>query len=327
MNVRKFIKAETNISEIGLGCWQLGGDWGDVDDYTAQKVLETSVENGVSFYDTADVYGKGRSEELLHKYLRPLYPNAFIATKLGRFPDPGNSENYTFKNFRRFTENSLKRLKIESLDLTQLHCIPTKLMESGEVFDWLRKLKQEGKIKQFGASVESISEAMICLKQEDLASLQIIFNIFRQKPVTELFEQAKAKRVSLIVRLPLASGLLGGGLNSIDSFPENDHRLFNNDGQCFNVGETFAGIPFNIGLDLVEELKLMVPEGMSLAQMALRWILDFEAVTVVIPGSKSPHQIPENVSASNLPNLSNLLHEKISAFYSEQITQHIRGKY
>ena len=247
MNFRNFGGTGPSVSEVGLGCWQLGGDWGDVDDYTAQKVLEAAVQNGINFYDTADVYGKGRSEALLHKYLRPLAPGAFIATKLGRFPEPGNSENYTFENFRRFTENSLKRLNIDVLDLTQLHCIPTELMESGEVFEWLRELQKEGKIKKFGASVESISEAQTCLKQEGLVSLQIIFNIFRQKPTTELFEQAKTKGVSLIVRLPLASGLLGGQLNPNVSFPENDHRLFNSDGQCLNVGETFAGIPFNNG--------------------------------------------------------------------------------
>ena len=327
MNVRKFGSAGPTVSEIGLGCWQLGGDWGDVDEYTAQKVIETAVESGISFYDTADAYGKGRSEELLHKYLKPLAPDAFIATKLGRFPDPGNSENYTFENFRRFTENSLKRLNLDVLDLTQLHCIPTELMESGEVFEWLRELQQEGKIQQFGASVESISEAQTCLKQEGLASLQIIFNIFRQKPITELFDDAKTKGVSLIVRLPLASGLLGGKLNPNVSFPENDHRTFNSDGQCFNVGETFAGIPFNIGLDIVEELTKMIPEGMTLAQMSLRWILDFDAVTVVIPGSKSPLQIPDNASASHLPSLSESLHEKLSIFYDAKIVQHIRGKY
>ena len=327
MNFRNFGETRTSVSEIGLGCWQLGGDWGDVDDYTAQKVLEGAVQSGINFYDTADVYGKGRSEELLHKYLKPIAPNAFIATKLGRFPDPGNSENYTFENFRRFTENSLKRLNIDVLDLTQLHCIPTELMESGEVFEWLRELQKEGKIKKFGASVESISEAQTCLKQEGLASLQIIFNIFRQKPITELFDDAKTKGVSLIVRLPLASGLLGGKLNPNVSFPENDHRTFNSDGQCFNVGETFAGIPFNIGLDIVEELTKMIPEGMTLAQMSLRWILDFDAVTVVIPGSKSPLQIPDNASASHLPSLSESLHEKLSIFYDAKIVQHIRGKY
>ena len=327
MNFRNFGKTGPSVSEIGLGCWQLGGDWGDVDDHTAQKVLEGAVQSGINFYDTADVYGKGRSEELLHKYLKPMAPNAFIATKLGRFPDPGNSENYTFENFRRFTENSLKRLNIDVLDLTQLHCIPTELMESGEVFEWLRELQKEGKIKKFGASVESISEAQTCLKQEGLASLQIIFNIFRQKPITELFDEAKTKGVSLIVRLPLASGLLGGKLNPNVSFPENDHRTFNSDGQCFNVGETFAGIPFNIGLDIVEELTKMIPEGMTLAQMSLRWILDFDAVTVVIPGSKSPLQIPDNASASHLPSLSESLHEKLSIFYDAKIVQHIRGKY
>ncbi|MBT5986148.1 MAG: aldo/keto reductase, partial [Nitrospina sp.] len=295
--------------------------------YTAQKVLEGAVQSGINFYDTADVYGKGRSEKLLHKYLKPIAPNAFIATKLGRFPDPGNSENYTFENFRRFTENSLKRLNIDVLDLTQLHCIPTELMESGEAFEWLRVLQKEGKIKKFGASVESISEAQTCLKQEGLASLQIIFNIFRQKPITQLFDDAKTKGVSLIVRLPLASGLLGGKLNPNGSFPKNDHRTFNSDGQCFNVGETFAGIPFNIGLDIVEELTKMIPKGMTLAQMSLRWILDFDAVTVVIPGSKSPFQIPDNASASHLPSLSKSLHEKLSIFYDAKIVQHIRGKY
>ena len=326
MNFRNFGEMGSSVSEIGLGCWQLGGDWGNVDDYTAQKVLEGAVQSGINFYDTADVYGKGRSEELLHKYLKPIAPNAFIATKLGRFPDPGNSENYTFENFRRFTENSLKRLNIDVLDLTQLHCIPTELMESGEVFEWLRELQKEGKIKKFGASVESISEAQTCLKQEGLASLQIIFNIFRQKPITELFDDAKTKGVSLIVRLPLASGLLGGKLNPNVSFPENDHRTFNSDGQCFNVGETFAGIPFNIGLDIVEELTKMIPEGMTLAQMSLRWILDFDAVTVVIPGSKSPLQIPDNASASHLPSLSESLHKKLSIFYDAKFVQHIRGK-
>jgi aryl-alcohol dehydrogenase-like predicted oxidoreductase len=327
MNFRNFGKTGPSVSEIGLGCWQLGGDWGDVDDYTAQKVLEGAVQSGINFYDTADVYGKGRSEELLHKYLKPIAPNAFIATKLGRFPDPGNSENYTFENFRRFTENSLKRLNIDVLDLTQLHCIPTELMESGEAFEWLRELQKEGKIKKFGASVESISEAQTCLKQEGLASLQIIFNIFRQKPITQLFDDAKTKGVSLIVRLPLASGLLGGKLNPNGSFPKNDHRTFNSDGQCFNVGETFAGIPFSIGLDIVEELTKMIPEGMTLAQMSLRWILDFDAVTVVIPGSKSPLQIPDNASASHLPSLSESLHKKLSIFYDAKIVQHIRGKY
>ena len=327
MNVRKFGSVGPTVSEIGLGCWQLGGDWGDVDEYTAQKVIEAAVESGITFYDTADVYGKGRSEELLHKYLKPLAPKAFIATKLGRFPEPGNSKNYTFENFLRFTENSLKRLNVDSLDLTQLHCIPTELMESGEVFEWLRTLQQEGKIKRFGASVESIAEAHTCLKQEGLASLQIIFNIFRQKPIAALFDQAKAKRVSLIVRLPLATGLLGVRLHPGISFPKNDHRLFNSDGQCFNVGETFAGIPFNTGLSLVEELKTLVPEGMNLIQTALRWILDFDAVTVVIPGSKSPNQIPENASASQLPSLSKSLHVKLNTFYNEKIIQHIRGKY
>lgn len=315
------------VSEIGLGCWQLGGDWGTVDDSTAQKALETAIENGVTFFDTADVYGRGRSEELIYKYLKPRAPKAFVATKLGRFPEPGGLENFSLNSFRRFTENSLRRLKVDALDLTQLHCVPTELMERGEIFDWLRQLKREGKIQAFGASVESVKEAQICLAQEGLTSLQIIFNLFRQKPITELFERAKAKGVALIVRLPLASGLLGGKLHRGSSFPENDHRAFNSDGQCFNVGETFAGVPFQTGVALVDELKTLVPEGMSLSRMALRWILDFDAVTVVIPGSKTPAQIVENVASASLPRLTKELHEQLTHFYTEKVALHIRGKY
>ena len=316
-----------DISEVGLGCWQLGGDWGSVDDSTAQKVLETAVESGVTFFDTADVYGRGRSEELICKYLKPLAPKAFIATKLGRFPEPGGAENFTFNSFRKFTENSLRRLKVDELDLTQLHCIPTELMERGEVFEWLRQLKQEGKIRAFGASVESMEEAQICLGHDGLTSLQIIFNLFRQKPITGLFDLAKAKGVGLIIRLPLASGLLSGQMHKGSSFPENDHRLFNRDGQCFNVGETFAGIPFQTGVALVDDLKALVPAGMSLASMALRWILDFDAVTVVIPGSKTPSQINENISSAQLSPLTKDLHSKLTRFYNEKVAQHVRGKY
>ena len=326
MKYRKFGKDGVEVSEIGLGCWQLGGDWGDVDEYTAQRVIETAIENGINFYDTADVYGRGKSEALLHKYLAPLSPKAFIATKLGRFDDPKILNNYCLESFRQFTENSLKRLQVEALDLTQLHCIPASLMESGEVFEWLKIIQEEGKIKRFGASVESVSEALTCLEYDGLDSLQIIFNLFRQNPIENLFDKAKAKGVSIIVRLPLASGLLGGGLHKDISFSHNDHRLFNSDGQLFNVGATFSGIPFDQGLNLVEELKKILPKNINLAQMALRWVLDYDAVTVVIPGSKKPNQIPLNASASGLPEIPKILHEKLMNFYNEKITSHIRGK-
>jgi aryl-alcohol dehydrogenase-like predicted oxidoreductase len=250
-----------------------------------------------------------------------------IATKMGRFPRPGWPDNFSLKQFRKHTEDSLKRLGIEALDLTQVHCPPTDLLERGEVFDWLRTLKQEGKIKQFGFSVESMEEAQICLREEGVASLQIIFNILRQKPIESIFKQAQEKQVAIIVRLPLASGLLSGKLNRNTPFADNDHRNFNRDGQKFNVGETFSGLPFEKGLELVESLKKLVPENQVLPQSALRWVLDFEAVSVVIPGSKNPRQVMDNCAASSLPPLPPATHEALSDLYFKEVASHIRGKY
>ena len=323
MKYRKF--GNINVSEIGLGTWQLGADWGDVDDSTAEKVLATAVENGVIFFDTADCYGEGLSETRLGRFVKTLSSEVVIATKLGRFPRPGWPDNFSQEQFRKHTEDSLKRLELECLDLTQVHCPPTGLLRQGEVFDWLRTLKQEGKIKQFGFSVESMEEAQICLQQEGVASLQIIFNIFRQKAITSIFKEAQKKQVALIVRLPLASGLLSGKLNEGSKFAKNDHRNFNRDGQEFNVGETFSGLPFEKGLELVEEIKKITPENLS--QLALRWILDFEAVTVVIPGSKSPKQVADNCAASALPSLTEETHKALSEFYLKDVSPHIRGKY
>ena len=323
MKYRKF--GNINVSEIGLGTWQLGADWGHVDDSTAEKVLATAVENGVIFFDTADCYGEGLSETRLGRFVKTLSSEVVIATKLGRFPRPGWPDNFSQEQFRKHTEDSLKRLGLECLDLTQVHCPPTDLLRQGEVFDWLRTLKQEGKIKQFGFSVESMEEAQICLQQEGVASLQIIFNIFRQKAITSIFKEAQKKQVALIVRLPLASGLLSGKLNGGSKFSKNDHRNFNRDGQEFNVGETFSGLPFEKGLELVEEIKKITPENLS--QLALRWILDFEAVTVVIPGSKSPKQVADNCAASALPSLTEETHKALSEFYLKDVSPHIRGKY
>ncbi len=323
MKYRKF--CNTNVSEIGLGTWQLGADWGDVDDSTAEKVLATAVENGVNFFDTADCYGEGLSETRLGRFVKSLSSEVVIATKLGRFPRPGWPDNFSQQQFREHTENSLKRLGMESLDLTQVHCPPTDLLRQGDVFDWLRTLKQEGKIKQFGFSVESMEEAQICLQQEGVASLQIIFNIFRQKAITSIFKEAQEKQVALIVRLPLASGLLSGKLNEESKFAKNDHRNYNRDGQEFNVGETFSGLPFEKGLELVEGLKKIAPEHLS--QFALRWVLDFEAVTVVIPGSKNPQQVADNCAASTLSPLTDETHKALSDFYLKDVSSHIRGKY
>ncbi len=327
MRYRNFGSESFNVSEIGLGTWQLGADWGNVEESTAQEVLETAVEYGINFFDTADVYGAGRSESLIKKYLKPLSDDIIIATKLGRFPEPGGLENFSLETFRSHTEASLNRLGLERLDLTQLHCIPTELMTSGEVFDWLRTLQKEGKIRRFGASVESMDEALICLEQEGLFSLQIIFNVFRQKAIETLFEKAKEKKVALIIRLPLASGLLSGKISTDRIFPENDHRNFNRDGQCFNVGETFSGLPFEKGVELSEKLKGLVPQEMTMTQMALRWILDFDAVTVVIPGGKNTQQVMENSLVSDITNLTETLHNKLSNFYKNDVKTNIRGKY
>ena len=326
MNYRNSGNGIGRVSEIGLGCWQLGGaDWGDVSDADAMAIMQAAIDSGVTFFDTADVYGLGRSEELIGRFVKSTGADITVATKLGRFPNPGWPDNFEESAIRSHTEASLKRLGTERLALTQLHCVPTDVLKRGEVFDHLRTLQVEGKIEQFGASVESMEEALICLEQPGLASLQIIFNIFRQKPITALFKRAQQQGVSLIVRLPLASGLLAGKFSPHTVFPEQDHRNYNRDGGAFNVGETFAGLPFKTGVDLVERIRPLVPEGMSMAQMALRWCLDFDAVTTVIPGAKTPQMAAANAAVSEMPPLSPELHAVLRALYEDEALQYVRG--
>ena len=333
MRQRPFGRLKTRVSEIGLGCWQLGGaDWGDVSDEQALDTLRAAADAGVTFFDTADVYGLGRSESLVGRFLAERKSahekgHLFVATKLGRHPDPGWPDNFSAAAMRAHTEASLKRLGVEALDLTQLHCVPFEVLKRGEVFEILRTLQAEGKIRHWGASVESTAEAMHCVRQEGLVSLQIIFNVFRQKPLTELFGEARHRGVALIVRLPLASGLLGGKMTKETHFAANDHRAYNRDGEKFNVGETFAGLRFEKGVELADSLKPLVPPGMTMAQMALRWCLDFEAVTTVIPGAKSPRQARDNASVSDLRGLSDELHERLRTFYLDRVAAHIRGTY
>ena len=327
MNTRIFGKTGVPASEMGLGCWQLGGtDWGNVDDQSALDILAAAADAGVDFFDTADVYGNGRSETLIGRFLKERRGKIFVATKLGRtaalYPD-----KYTEAGVRAATEDSLKRLGVSTLDLTQLHCIPIAELRRGDVFHWLARLQREGKIRHFGASVESMEEAQVCLAQPGLASLQIIFNIFRQKPIATLFPQAKQKGVAIVVRLPLASGLLSGKLGKQSQFPQNDHRKYNRDGQCFNVGETFAGLPFEKGVELSDALKPLVPAGLTMAQMAQRWILDYDAVSVVIPGASRPDQAKANASVSELPPLDAKLHATLQSFYEREVAANIRGPY
>lgn len=300
---------------------------GEVSEDESLAILRAAVERGVNFFDTADVYGDGRSERLIGRFLQQSRDDVFVATKLGRSGTPGWPANFELSAMRAHAEGSLQRLGVESLDLIQLHCVPTDVLRQGEVFDFLRTLQGEGKIKRFGASVETMEEALICLEQDGLTSLQIIFNIFRQKPIDELFEKAQAKGVAIIVRLPLASGLLSGKFSRDTHFDKDDHRNFNKDGQAFNVGETFAGLPFEKGVELADALKSMVPSGMTMVQMALRWILDFEAVSTIIPGASNTRQVESNVSASDLPPLGDDLHRQLRDFYRSEVAAHIRGPY
>ena len=317
------------LGEVGLGCWQFGGnDWGPMSDEQARAIMQAAVDHGTTLFDTADVYGAGRSETLIGQFLRETSASVplHVITKFGResqvYPD-----KYTEKSLQEGIDRSLRRLGLDVLDVVQLHCIPPAVMQDGAVFDWLRSLQQKGKIKHFGASVESVDEAMLCLEQEGLAALQIIFNIFRQKPIAELLPRAKAKQVGIIVRLPLASGLLAGKFTIDSQFAETDHRTYNRDGQYFNVGETFAGLPFNKGVSLADSIKPCVPKGMTMAQMAMRWLLDFDAVSVVIPGASSPQQAIDNARASDLPPLSESLHQRLADFYQTEVREHIRGVY
>jgi aryl-alcohol dehydrogenase-like predicted oxidoreductase len=329
MKTRIFGKTGRVVGEVGLGCWQIGGNWGEVSDETALATLRAAYEAGTTFFDTADVYGDGRSEMLIGRFLKETKTRdqVFVATKFGRRGDPDWPPNYTRDLIRRHTEDSLRRLDIDALDLTQCHCIPPEVLRRGEVFGWLEELKREGKVRAYGASVEAMDEALWCCAQPGCASLQIIFNIFRQKPVHVLFDAARRNGVALLVRLPLASGLLGGRMTLATRFPADDHRNFNRDGQAFNVGETFAGLPFEKGVELADALKPLVPAGVTMAEMALRWCLDFEAVSVIIPGAKNPEQARANARAAALAPLGAELHVKLASFYERQVVAHIRGPY
>ena len=329
MYTRIFGKTGRVVGEVGLGTWQIGGNWGEVPDATGLAVLLADYDLGTTFFDTADVYGDGRSETLIGKFLRETKARdrVFIATKLGRRGDPGWPGNFTRAVVRQHTEDSLRRLGIDALDLTQLHCVPPDVLMRGELFGWLDELKKEGKIKAYGASVEAMAEALWCCAQPGCASLQIIFSIFRQKPIHTLFDRARASGVARIVRLPLASGLLGGKMTPATTFPAEDHRNFNRDGAAFNVGETFAGLPFAQGVELADALKPAVPTGLTMAEWALRWCLDFEAVSVIIPGAKSPEQARANVRAGTLAPLGATQHVQLAAFYERRVAAHIRGPY
>ncbi len=324
MKNRRFGNSGIEVSEIGLGCWQLGGkDWGAVDESAAFGILNAAADSGVTFIDTADVYGGGHSEKLVGRFLKDRKSHFFVATKLGRgggmYPD-----GYTREAMRGAVDASLGRLGVEAIDLIQLHCVPAAVLKEGSVFAWLKELKKEGKIRLFGASVESMEEAAICL-DHGAESLQIIFNIFRQKPVEEMLGLAAAQGAGVIVRLPFASGLLSGAVTAGRTFPENDHRQYNRNGEFFNVGETFAGLPLETGFDLMEDVKALVPPGMTLPEFALRWILDHPAVSTVIPGASKVEQAAGNSKASSMEPLPMDVHSKLRQLYYTKVLPHLRG--
>jgi len=327
MNYRNF--KETPVSEIGLGTWQLGSsDWGVINEHHANEILQAFIGEGGNFIDTADVYGMGISEEVIGSFLKTLSHPVYVASKLGRRQDNGNGwpQNFRYDFMKKQAEDSLKHLGISQLFLEQLHCIPTDVMQAGEVFDNLRRLQQEGLIRHWGASVETSQEALLCLEQDGIASLQIIFNLFRQHAADEVFEKALSKNVAIIARVPLASGLLSGKFSEGTVFQKNDHRNYNANGEAFNVGETFSGIEFSKGVQLSKEIAGFMPDK-RMASWSLRWILDHPAVTTVIPGASSVSQVLNNTLASGLAPLTDSVHHSLRLLYDEAILPVIRGKY
>jgi aryl-alcohol dehydrogenase-like predicted oxidoreductase len=322
MQMRKLGKTGYSVSEIGLGCWQLGGDFGPVGDAEATAILKKARSLDVNFWDTADVYGGGQSETRIGEFKDKK--GVIVATKVGRndslFPN-----KYTRRNVKESLTGSLKRLGVETLDLAQLHTIPTAVMADGEIFNIMDDLRDEGLMRHYGASVESVEEGMICLQHEGVRTLQIIYNLFRQDAAAELLPKAQAQNVGVIVRLPLASGLLAGKYTKQTRFTAQDHRTYNREGKAFFVGETFSGLPFEKGVELVEELKQIAPRGILLSQFALRWLLDQPAVSTVIAGVTKPAQLDDNVEATRRDPLDPELVEELRDWYERKVRPHVRG--
>ena len=323
MQKRKFGKIGWDISEISLGCWAMGADWGDVSEENAKNILKTSFENGVNFFDTADVYGDGRSEKFVGEFINSTSERIYVATKAGRRINPHEAQGYYDKDLMEsYVDRSLKNLSVETIDLLQMHCPPTEVYSHDLTYEMLDYLVTKGKIQHYGFSVQTVEEAIACIQRPHTKSVQIIFNMLRLKPSEEFFQMAKDKNIAIIVRVPLASGLLTGKMNSNSSFPENDHRNYNIKGDAFDVGETFSGVDFTKALEVVEELKSIIPEGFSLSQLALKWILMHDAVSVVIPGAKNSNQVLSNISASSLPNIDDLM-KKIEDIYTAHLKDDI----
>lgn len=328
MHTRPFGRTGQHIAEIGFGTWAIGADWGAVDDQDGIKALHEALDRGVNFIDTADVYGDGRSERLIAEVLKARGgERPYVATKAGRRLPKQTVEGYSAENLTAWIDRSLKNLEVDVLDLVQLHCPSTDLYYHQEVFARLDDLVREGKIRNYGVSVERVEEALKAIEYPGVTSVQIIYNIFRQRPAELFFEEARKRQVAVIVRVPLASGLLSGKFKADSRFEANDHRNYNRNGEAFDVGETFSGVDFEVGLEAVEALRPLIPDGVSMVQFALRWILMNPAVSVVIPGAKNVRQALDNVAAADLPPLGDGTMKRVAALYDERIRPSVHQRW
>jgi aryl-alcohol dehydrogenase-like predicted oxidoreductase len=320
MKYRTLGRTGMDVAEVSFGAWAIGGSWGDVDDRESLAALHKAVDMGCNFIDTADVYGDGRSERLIAqlKRERPNEP-IYVATKAGRRLDPHTADGYNYDNLLAFVDRSRKNLEMDTLDLVQLHCPPTDVYYRPQVFDALDRLQLEGKIRYYGVSVEKVEEALKAIDYPNVKTVQIIFNIFRQRPADLFFREATARRIGILARVPLASGLLTGKITRDTVFAPDDHRNFNRFGESFDVGETFSGVDFDAALSAVEGIRWLVPAGMSMAQFALRWCLMFDAVTCVIPGAKRPDQVEDNSRASDVPAIDRSVMESLRVIYDTYV--------
>ena len=327
MNYRPLGNTGLKVSEVSFGPWAIGGAWGKTNDTEALKALDAAISAGVNFFDTADVYGDGHSEQLLAKATKGKEDDIHIATKFCRRGDIHDAATYSEHQVRRYCEDSLRNLQREAIDLYQIHCPPKYILEDGAVFEVLDKLKAEGKIRAYGVSVESVEEGLICLRYPGVQALQVIFNLFRQKPLTQLFPKAHAQGVGILARLPLASGLLTGKFSMDTTFEPDDHRNFNRNGESFNVGETFAGLPFEKGVELANELRWIADGRGTMARAAQRWILEWEQISCIIPGFRNTEQVKENLLSLETPGFSEEEKQRLAKFYTDEVAPHIRGPY
>ena len=324
MKTRSFGPTGRSVSEVGFGAWAIGGTWGEVSEEQARVALHAALDAGTTFIDTADVYGDGRSERIIADVLKERDGDRpFVATKAGRRLDPHVTEGFTKENLNAFVDRSRDNLQMDCLDLVQLHCPPPAVYYRPDVFDIMDDLVDQGKIKGYGVSVEKVEEALKAIEFPNVQSVQIIYNIFRQRPANLLFREAKARNVAIISRVPLASGLLTGKMTASTSFASDDHRAFNRNGEAFDVGETFAGVPFDLALEVAEDVRKLVPDNIPMAQFALRWILMEDAVTVVIPGAKTDAQAVGNAAASDVPPLSADTMAALRDLYQTRIAPHV----